>query len=425
MTGLLSQVENAFNVTINDYTLLGEKLFSNDSEPSVPADVAAVIRAIVGLTSLGGGGLPSTGAAPQSDAVTYTPADIATYYDLPNANNRQGQPPFYDGQGVNVAIGTFFNYQQTDLDTYWQFFHIVRTGSVEYLPVNGTSSEISRETTADIEQVGANAPGANLLVYAAQELRPTNFSLMLNRIVDENRADIATVSWGYCEGVLPPATMQADHAILRQADVQGISLFISPGDSGAYGCYPLSTQPAVWYPAGDPNVTAVGGTTLRFNADGTRNETAWDFSPGADSSIFPRPDWQQGPGVPASGMRSVSDVSFDADFDTGYWMYWNGGWYHQQGGTSLATPNWAALWALAVQAQNGARTGNAAPWIYAIGNSQTYQSVFHDITIGSNGAGIGPGFSAGPGWDYPTGWGTPDGTQLVQTMQLIFNNPQP
>ena len=120
-------------------------------------------------------------------------------------------------------------------------------------------------------------------------------------------------------------------------------------------CYPPNTNPTVAYPASDPYVTAVGGTTLLTDSSGVRaSETAWQDSPGGASSFFSRPTWQRGPGVPQSQNRGISDVAFDADLNTGYWSYFQGNWLSNTGGTSFGAPNWAALWALGVEAEGGA-----------------------------------------------------------------------
>ena len=76
------------------------------------------------------------------------------------------------------------------------------------------------------------------------------------------------------------------------------------------------------------------------------------------------------------------------------------------GGTSEGAPQWAAITALADQA-NGHALGYLNPALYTISSAN-----FHDITVGQNGFN-GPGFPAKPGYDYPTGLGTPDVANLI------------
>ena len=92
-------------------------------------------------------------------------------------------------------------------------------------------------------------------------------------------------------------------------------------------------------------------------------------------------------------------------------------WWYIGYGTSYGGPNWAALWALATQALNGKRTGQAAPLLYNLGASTVYRTNLHDVVTGNNGAGHGPGYKAMKNWDYPTGWGTPNGTPLVDWLK--------
>ena len=87
-----------------------------------------------------------------------------------------------------------------------------------------------------------------------------------------------------------------------------------------------------------------------------------------------------------------------------------GGW----GGTSFAAPRWAGFLALVNQQSvaNGKSTlGFLNLTIYSIGLGSGYDSDFHDITSGSNGA-----FSAQPGYDLVTGWGSPNGVALVNAL---------
>jgi subtilase family serine protease len=429
-SGSTATVERAFSVKINDYNFNGRRHFSNDRDPSLPANVHSAVQSVIGLTSFDAPRRSSATATQSQPLVSYTPPQIATAYNFPNQNN--GNPPrtIYSGRGVTIAVGTFFNFEPSDVEFFWQYFAISRTGSVTYIPVNGGSTVIDGETTIDVEQSGGQAPGANLLVYGAPTFSDSGFTLMLNQIVTDNKADVASISFGACENLFPSTVLQTENQIFKQGAAQGTSYFIAAGDDGAFDCYPVSSSPAVDFPASDPFVTAVGGTTLLAQPNGTYGfETAWSDSGGGQSSIFARPWWQFGPGVPHSSMRKVSDVALDADLNTGYWIYFQGTWYSNQGGTSFGAPNWAALWALGIEAEGGRRTGNSAPLIYLVGNTTFYNRVFHDVTTGSNGCVIfvgcvGAGFAAGTFWDYPTGWGTPDGTRLVNVLRFVFNESE-
>ena len=151
------------------------------------------------------------------------------------------------------------------------------------------------------------------------------------------------------------------------------------------------------YPAASPNVVAVGGTTLTLNADNSyKAERAWAEGGSGCSLYEAKPSFQAGVGC---AKRTDADVSADADPNTGAAIYDTfdfSGWV-QVGGTSLASPLIAAVYAL-----SGNTTNASAPY--------ANRSALHDVTIGSNGS-CSPAYlcTAGVGYDAPTGLGTPNG----------------
>lgn len=188
-----------------------------------------------------------------------------------------------------------------------------------------------------------------------------------------------------------------------------VSFFFSAGDSG------LGAQ----YPAASPWVVAAGGTTINRDASGNfLSESCWAGSGGGISayetygSTFgsgtgPWTNFQ----YPLFGQynRSIPDMSFDADPNSGAWVYLNGTWY-VVGGTSLSAPALAAI-----VNSSGQRLGNAPSlggywsnlennYIYSeLFTYARYKTDYYDVTTGSNGA------AATVGWDYCTGVGSPRG----------------
>src|SRR2546430_12949580 len=137
-------------------------------------------------------------------------------------------------------------------------------------------------------------------------------------------------------------------------------MYAVSGDSGAFDCN--DTNLAVDSPAGDPNITGVGGTNLQLNNGAYGSESVWSNpsdtqrSPqgagggGGISSFFKEPTWQTGPGVQnqySNGNREVPDGSADADPATGYSVYCtvsaagcpSAGWIVVRG-ASAAAPFW-------------------------------------------------------------------------------------
>jgi subtilase family serine protease len=215
--------------------------------------------------------------------------------------------------------------------------------------------------------------------------------------------------------------------------------------------------PTVEWPASDPLVTGVGGTYLCTNptalaaqpriADSTDPpsrcksnpgiaEVGWIGSGGGFSHVFPIPAYQTL--LPAGStsialQRGVPDVALQASATTGALVYLtlppdglgglncgatpcSTGWY-DIGGTSLATPQWAALVAIAAQL-NGGGLGLINPALYAIGhNPARYANDFFDVTVGNNTVDPSvPGYPATIGWDPVTGLGTPNAAMLIPDL---------
>jgi subtilase family serine protease len=115
-------------------------------------------------------------------------------------------------------------------------------------------------------------------------------------------------------------------------------------------------------------------------------------------------------------------VAFDANPATGvpvYDSYDTSAPWGQWGGTSIAAPQWAALFAIADQARAAAGAGplsstQALSLLYATYNTTSFASDFHDVTSGTSTG--HPHYSAGTGCDLVTGPGTPTANQLVNLL---------
>jgi kumamolisin len=417
--GTVAQVEQAFHVSINDYTVAGSQHFANDRNPSLPLAIGINVESVTGLSSLETFHASSHGqpaAIRSASDLYYSPFQLASAYELPNLNNAYHGTTTYDGTGVTIAIATSYAYTQSDPDFFWSYYAITRTGSLTVVPVNGGSTTPNYETTLDVENVGAQATGANIHVYEIPNSSWANTVLNHNQIASDDSSQVVSTSWIGCESEAGSYVKTLD-GVFKQESAEGMTMFVASGDNGAYACSPTSKTLAVDFPSSDPNFTSVGGTNLYLTSKNKySSETTWISSGGGISSQFTKPTWQKGPGVPTNKKRDVTDVSFDASEATGINTYYQGNWYTGYG-TSYGAPNWAALWALAVEAKSGARTGNANPTLYTIGASTSYHQKFHDVTTGNNGNGYGPGYNAGPNWDYPTGWGSPNGTNIVNYVK--------
>ena len=200
---------------------------------------------------------------------------------------------------------------------------------------------------------------------------------------------------------------------------------------------PVTIAKGVNYPASDPLVTSVGGTTLLAGLNGTyMSETAWNESlkgagatGGGASKLFAHPAFQQN--VVNSKVRGVCDISLDADPLTGVPIVSSSlipgkTLLLPVGGTSIGSPVAAGMTALFDQAAGGKRLGFLNSALYRISqNAAAYPLAFHDIQTGNNtfvfqlanGNIITvPGFQTAKGWDPPTGLGTPVAVNMAKLL---------
>lgn len=343
----------------------------------------------------------------------YDPDQIASAYDFaPLAE--QG----IDGTGQTVALLELGSANPSDIATFDRTYNLPAP-AIRQFYAGGRAFRLfrSQEAALDVEWLHALAPGAAIQIYYINRNQPMSvaWGAMAHALSSAagRGASIISISLGACRAGPGSRAVTAALANLIRRDV---SVFVSSGDSGDH---PGSTRDCgsglgVAYPASDPNVVAVGGTSLHLNPDGSiAGEVAWKLSGGGVVTSLQRASWEHATTMPRDTHRWAPDVAFVGDPRTGVNYFANGGW-HQAGGTSLGAPTWAAAWALVRENadQWGEQVHPASRLLYRIGHSPEYHQAFHDITLGSNGT-----YHAGPGWDAVTGWGTPDVAAIAQIVQ--------
>jgi subtilase family serine protease len=296
------------------------------------------------------------------------------------------------------------------------------------------------EEVEDTEIVHAIAPDAairEVLIPAQDTAAPDTAAAAVVAALRLGLSQGAVISLSAGEGeqCITPAVAAQVNSALQAAQSDRVTVVISTSDYGAATTCPAGAQTpfkGVDLPASDPLALAVGGTSLQASqATGAYiSETAWNTpggsgaraSGGGFSRLFPRPAYQDGiAGIGAT--RAVPDVAADADPGTGMALVFSDGGQGDvvigAGGTSAATPLWAAVITLADQ-YAGHPLGFVNPAIYQIGHGASYHQAFHDITTGTNTVqfpgGTITGYQAAPGWDPVTGWGSPDAQALVPLL---------
>jgi subtilase family serine protease len=247
------------------------------------------------------------------------------------------------------------------------------------LGINGWAGEIS----LDLDAVHAMCQNCNILLVEADAPTDTDLIVKADQTAVSMGANVVSNSWGGSES-------SGDTAYNSYFNHPGVPFVFSTGDNG-YG---------VQYPSASPNVTAVGGTALYVNSDNTYNsESAWDGAGSGCSAYESKPSFQHDSGCT---HRTVADVSADADPNTGASVVYNGS-YYQFGGTSLAAPLVASVFALGGGV--GSTLGNSLPYA-----NLNYGVNLRDVTSGSTGSCGGSYLCTGTsGYDGPTGLGTPRG----------------
>jgi subtilase family serine protease len=384
----------------------------------------------------------------------YQAAQIQNAYNITPLLNRG-----VNGAGRTIVIVDAFGSPTiaSDLQTFDavmglpnpSFTQITPAGSPPPFDVNDPNQfGWSVETTLDVEWAHVTAPGANIVLAVAPSNNDSDILNTTRYVVEHNVGDVISQSFGEAEACMDPTLLDEQHAVFAEAVRKGITLFASSGDSGASqpSCDPNSSAAlfAASTPASDPNVTAVGGTTLTADPStgAYQSETAWtepfgcnppavapsdvNCSGGGFSSVYARPDYQSA--VQKNRARGVPDVAYNAGLAGGVLIFSatinvavgfppNAAVFFIIGGTSAGSPQWAGLAADADQLGHH-RMGNINPALYSIAQAKSqYAATVHDITTGNNDvAEIGGGFNAGTRWDPVTGLGTPIAAALLPLL---------
>ncbi len=410
----------------------------------------------------------------------YSPGEMQTAYDM---------SPLYaggwDGSGQTVVITDAFGSAtiQQDAQVFSEVYGLPPV-NLQVLRAPGAVNNPAdpgwdTETTLDVEWVHAMAPKANVVLV----IGPTNHSDLdeaINWAVIHHLGNTISNSWSSLEGFGNPVTLDRVNRILEVAAAQGIDVNFASGDDGDEVI--RAGFKTVDFPASSPFATGVGGTSLALNPDNTiafqagwgtnltriANTIAQGSTPvvpplnlgfqfgagGGPSLTFAKPSFQSS--LPGS-VREVPDISMLADPYTGAeFIQTVGGQLGVGvvGGTSLATPMFSALMAIASQ-KAGHGLGQAASLVYGLPagavndivpvgsannvagvidgspvsadslaapleNTTIYYSAFYDspystrwfvITFGTDSS-----LTTAAGWDDVTGVGAPDGTNFVNAL---------
>jgi kumamolisin len=436
--GTVEQMNAAFGVTLGHYrheVTRGrregprvEEYRGREGPIHIPNELASIITGVFGLdnrrvTKRNAGDPPNTG--------TLTVPQLARLYQFPT-NSAAGQ---------TIAIFSEAGYQRSDIAQYYATLPAGYTvPTLIDVSVNaGNSGAADAETTQDICIAATAAPGATIAVYfttydeqgwvnVAQRIAhpdpgDPDCSVLSSSFYVANGDDAATLA---AENV-STSWLTALSAAFQDAAVQHLTVCIASGDTGTQSKIPGTTA-HVQYPASDPWVLCIGGTTVgNINAanfdEYVWNDTFFGTAVGATgggiSDFFDPPSYQADADVPVSVNgtrrgRGIPDVAANASPNSGYPMFVGGGAFTANG-TSASAPLWAGLIAV-INAALGTRVGFVNPAIYAAGAS-AFRAIPAVAAAPDNGLNGVPGYPAHAGWDACTGWGSPIGTKLLAALR--------
>jgi hypothetical protein len=411
-SGSASQVQQAFHTAIHKYVVNGEQHWANSSDPQIPTALTPAVAGVLTLHNFlkkplvryTNQTVPAKIRPGKRPAITFgdgshglAPLDFATIY---SSNAYSTTTPGPTGAGVTIGVVGRSNLFNTGEDVFdfdsGQIFNV--SGGTFSITLNGPDpgdlgggEEV--EATLDSTWTGAVAPGANVqLVLSASTNTTDGVDLSEVYIIENNLADIMTESFGSCEA--DSTTGAGVLALAEQAAAQGITYFVSTGDSGAEGCDDPNLETVATGPisvnvlAATPFNTAVGGTVFDDTANpaiywssmNNGQESAISYIPedvwndsctaascGSNaniaaggggvsaSTLFGKPTWQTGvTGIPADGARDLPDVSLSAAPHDGYVLCLDASCVPDSqgefflfliGGTSASAPSFAGIMA--------------------------------------------------------------------------------
>ncbi len=357
------------------------------------------------------------------DVCGYRPAQLRSAYGVPTG---------LTGKGVTVAVIDAYqsptllsdanHFAKDSGDPQFAAGQFVTLGPARAFNDQAACDSVNTwypEQAIDVEAVHALAPGATVQYVAGASCNGLDLLDAEVSVIDNNRASIVSISYGDVESDETTGQVIFDTYLFKQAALQGIGVYVASGDNGDNLI--ATGQKQVGSSASNPYATAVGGTSLAIGYHGQyKFETGWgtnlwSLSPngkrwvqpqfhggggGGSSVLFAEPSYQVGV-VPAGSPpgRAVPDVAMDADPNTGMLLgltqqFPNGVAYDEAraGGTSLATPLFAAVQALTSEAQH-TRLGFANPRIYALARQQysgtsSQPAAFRDVTGEHDGAAV-------------------------------------
>jgi subtilase family serine protease len=281
-SGNAGQLTAAFHMEIHRYSIADETHYANASDPQIPSALAAVVGGVSPMNSFRAQSMirvqgktsynkkthaaqpewtyPIGGVTPVYELA---PADFAVQYDL---------GPVYaagtTGTGVSIGILSASNIDLSLVQAYQSLFSL--PANLPTVVVDGNDpgqNDAATEAYLDVEQSGAVAPGAQVVLYTSDGTVLTDPLLTSGlRALEDNQVSVISMSYAVCEAALGASGNAAWAQIWQEAAAQGITGFVSSGDAGSAGCDDFDTEQ---FAEGGLAVNGYGSTPYNVSMGGT------------------------------------------------------------------------------------------------------------------------------------------------------------
>ena len=444
VVGPVSAMERAFGVVLFKVAHEGITYRGRVGDIHIPSRLNGIVTGVFGLDTrpmikrrpLLSVQTSASTTPPTSHRLWFFPTELAAAYQFPVAT----------GKGQVIGILEFEGtYSASDLQTFWKLggngkaIPTVNVTNVESLSAaQANNQDGTGETMLDVEIAAAVCPEAAIHIYVSEFTEKGWVANLDAALADKTPPTVISISYSFPEGVNPWTQQALDQVndSLKELANAGITVCVSSGDDGSSDGME-DGMAHVGFPATSPYVLAVGGTSLNrhtgveevwHEGDGVRPNGG--ATGGGVSAMVPRPAWQSSINIASVNPhalvgRIIPDVSADAALTTGYRMFGPNSQastppsaWQTVGGTSAATPLWAAL--IARVQQLGKQVGFLTPRLYAPSANSNGKALGNvacrDITQGTNASGKAHGYAANSGYDAATGWGSPNGQDLLKAL---------
>ena len=399
-SGTAAGVKDAFRTEIHRYSVRrggqSETAYANASDPQIPAAFAELVAGVSPINSFHARpaiqvrgkaiynvkthkAVPAWTYPESATGVTYelAPADFAVQYDLASVY-KAGTT----GTGQSIGILSDSNVDLSLVQAYQTLFGLA--GSLPMVVVDGNDPGQTSDATEaylDLEQAGAVAPGAQVVMYTSAGSVLTDPLVTSGlRALEDNVVSVISVSYINCEASLGASGNAIWAELWQEAAAQGISGFVAAGDGGSADCDDFDTES---FAESGLAVNGLGSTPYNVSVGGT--DFYWS-------------DYAASPGT----------------LDSQVGTYWSS--------TASATPEVSLLQPAPEQVWNNAFGFNAS-------DGGVYSAAYSTIVAGGGGASSAAIYPAsGPATGYPkpawqSGSGVPaDRARDVPDVSLFAAN---